>query len=114
MNLRMDCAAVQQCGSAAVRAAVCGSAHGSVRAVRAAVCGSVLGSVWRGTWQCAAFRQYSSVRQCARQCAAVLQCVVKCGSKHGSVRAMCAVRAAVWGSAHGSVRQCGSACVTVR
>jgi hypothetical protein len=35
-----QCAAVQQC--AAVRAAVCGNAHGSVRAVDVAVCGSAL------------------------------------------------------------------------
>ena len=58
-----QCGSVKQCGSArqceqqgaAVRAAVCGSVHGSGRAVRAVVCGSVFGSVW----------------QCARQCVAV-------------------------------------------
>jgi hypothetical protein len=52
------CAAVQ-----VVRAAVCGNAHGSVRAVRvAAVCdGSALGSVRQCAWQCAAIRQCDSV-----------------------------------------------------
>jgi hypothetical protein len=37
------CAEVQQC--AAVRAAVCGRAHCSVRSLRGKVCGSALGSV---------------------------------------------------------------------
>jgi hypothetical protein len=53
-----QCDSVLQCSIAAVRAAVCGSAHGSMRTVCAIVYGSVLGSVW----------------QCARQCAAVWQC----------------------------------------
>jgi hypothetical protein len=37
-----------------VRAAVCGSEHGSVGAVRAAVCCSVLGSVWQCGSACVA------------------------------------------------------------
>jgi hypothetical protein len=66
----------------AVRAAMCGSVHGSVRAVRAAVCGSsVLGSVWQCARQCAAVRQCGSMQQCT----AVQQCAAVCGSAHSSV-----------------------------
>jgi hypothetical protein len=54
------CPAVWQC--AAVRAAVCGSAHDCVRAVRAIVCGSALGSVRQCAGQCVGFRQCGSVR----------------------------------------------------
>jgi hypothetical protein len=64
-----------------------------------------------------------SAHGCVRQ---VRQCAVVCGSKHGSVRAIArstggSVRAiarstggSVCGSAIGSVRQCGSACVAVQ
>jgi hypothetical protein len=80
---------VPQCE--AVRAAVCSSAHGGMRAVRAAVCDSALSSVWQCTWQCAAVQQCGSVRQvcgsargcvrqCIRQCAGVQQCAAVCGS----------------------------------
>jgi hypothetical protein len=82
-----QCAAVLQC--AAMRAAICGSAHDSVRAVRMAVCGSALGSVCQCTWQCAAVRSVvygsargSSVVVCGS--AAVWGCEVGCGSASGS------------------------------
>jgi hypothetical protein len=110
MNLSMDYAAVRQCGSvrqyAAVRAAVCssargsvqqcvavcGSKHGGVRAVRAvsgAVCGSVIGSVLQCGGACVAVRQCMALWQwvavrCVRLCAAV--CVAMSGSARGSVR----------------------------
>jgi hypothetical protein len=97
MNLHMDCAAVRQCGSAAVRqcawlcaavrqcAVVCGSKHGSVRgmrAVRAAVCCSAIGIVRQGGSACVAVWQWVAVR-CENQCAR--QCAVVCGSARGSV-----------------------------
>jgi hypothetical protein len=77
---------VQQCGSvaavrqgAAVRAVVCGSAHGRLCAVHAAVCtaavcGSALGSVFvqHGS-------AHDSVRQCAAVCGSVRQCAAVCG-----------------------------------
>ena len=74
MRINIVCAALRQCGSAAVRAAVRHSAHGSVRAVRAVGCGSALGSVWECARQCAALRQCGSVRQCAAVCGSVRQC----------------------------------------
>jgi hypothetical protein len=84
-----QCVAVQQCE--AVRAAVCGSAHSSVRTVCAIVCGSVLGSVWQCTQQRVAIRQCGRVRQCGS--APVI--------RHR-------------GSAHGCVRQSARPCVAVR
>jgi hypothetical protein len=85
MNLRMDCAAVWQC--AAVRAAVCGSAHGgSMRAaVRLVVYGTARGS------------------DAVCGCLAVRQCAAVCGS----VRDYLCVTV----RARGSVRQCGALCV---
>jgi hypothetical protein len=62
--------------------------------------------------QCAAVR--AAVRGSARD-SSVRQCRAVCDSAYGCVRATRAVRAAVCGSALGSVRQCGSnACVAVR
>jgi hypothetical protein len=69
------CAAVQQC--AAVQAAACGSAHGSVRAVHAIVCDRALGSavhaaVHADIRQCGRWVAVGgSVWQCARQWVAV-------------------------------------------
>jgi hypothetical protein len=100
-----QCAAVRAvvCGSVwmyvAVSPVVCGNVRGSVRAVRAivygsvrggvrlygsaAMCSSALGSVWQCAWQCcAAVRQCGSVLQCAAVRAAV------CGSACGSVYAV--------------------------
>jgi hypothetical protein len=102
------CAAVRQWGSAqqctrqcaAVQAAKCGSAHGSVRAVRAHS-SSVRQSVHLVV--------YSSARCSARQCGAVRAAV--CGSAHGSMRA---VHGAVCGSALCSVWQCARQGVAMR
>jgi hypothetical protein len=120
VNLRMDCAAVRQCGKvwqyewrcAAVRtAAVYGSALGSVwQYTRGSMwlsgSAAVRGCVWQCAWLCVAVRAavcssvwlYVAVStvvsaHCAQSCAAV------CGSAIGSVQC---------------VRQCGSACVAVR
>jgi hypothetical protein len=71
------CAAVRQC--AAVRAAVCGSAHSSMRAVRAAVYGSALGSP--------AVRQSGSpATGSAAVCGSALGSVRQCGSACVAVR----------------------------
>jgi hypothetical protein len=86
MNFHVDCAAFRHYGSvvavrqfAAVRAAVCGSARGSVCAVRAAaVCGSALGSA------CMVGHVAVCGRPVVRQCAAVR--VPVCGSARGYVR----------------------------
>jgi len=51
----------------------------------------------------------SSVRQCARQCVGL--CVAVFGSKHSCVRAMHAMRTAVWGSVIVSVRGSAWQCV---
>jgi hypothetical protein len=125
MNLRMDCAAVRQCGSVrhcerqcvAVRAVVCAlsarygaaarlvvycSARDSMRlSSSAAVCGSALGSVWQCPRRCCPAVR-GSVRQCAAVCGSVRQCAVVCGS----------VRQCVCGSAAvcGSVAVAGSVC----
>jgi hypothetical protein len=75
MNLRTNCAAVVVREWAAMRTAVCGSAHGSVRAVLAAVCSCAHGSVriLRPTvCGCLAMRQCAAVcGSDVRQCAAV-------------------------------------------
>jgi hypothetical protein len=84
------CPAVRQCGSAAGPAAVCGNAHGSVRAVRALVCDSALSSVWQCERQCAAAQQCGSVQQCAAVCGSVQQCAAVCGS--AAVQRCAAVR----------------------
>jgi hypothetical protein len=128
------CGSVRQCrqyGSATVRAAVCGSASGSVQqcalqcvAVRAAVCGCP------AVRQCVAVRQWAAVRQCAWQCVVVCssaascssasdgvwQCERWCAAVRAAVCSLCvAVRAAVCGcpavwhyaALCGSLRQCG-------
>jgi hypothetical protein len=99
-----SCLAVRQC----VQAAVCGSAHGSVRAVRSVGYGSVRGSVQLSgsaavARLCAAAQaavcssavgsvpQCGSARVAVRQCAAVRQCVVV----HG-VQQCAAVRQCAW------------------
>jgi hypothetical protein len=77
------CGSAAECGSVAarvaVRAAVCDSAYGSVRAVHAVVCGNALGGVWQCARQCEAVRQcaavYVNARGCVRQCAQAV-----CGS----------------------------------
>jgi hypothetical protein len=98
-------------------------------AVRAAVCGSV----WQCTrqctaiWQCGSVQQCVAVHGCVQQCARLcvcnsvrggvwqcVMCVGLCvavfGSERGSVRALRAVRAAVYGRAIGSVQQCVAVC----
>jgi hypothetical protein len=112
-GLLCTCLAVRQW--VAVRAAVCGSAQGSVHEVRAMVCavrkvvfGSARGSERLFGWvrQCAAVLQFAAARRCAAVCTAV------CGSAHDSVRA---VRTAMCGSALGSsVWQCTRQCAAVQ
>jgi hypothetical protein len=101
--VRLSGSAAVMCGSsAAVCAAVCGSAHGSVCAVRLVVYGSE-----RGSLRLSAVHQRAAVRQCAavRQGVAV-RAVVWCErSARSSVRqVVCAL---------GSVWQCGSAYAAV-
>ena len=124
MNQKNLCGSPGSAAVRAVRASVCGSAHGSVRAVRAAVCGSILGSLWQcarqraAVWQCSSLQQWAAVggsaavRQCAavcgsaavrvQQCGSVRQCAALCGSACVAVWQCATVRAAVCGS----VRQC--------
>jgi hypothetical protein len=94
MNLSESAAVHGSAAVRAVRAAVCGSAHGSVRAsVRLAVCSSGLGKVWQCARQCVAVRQCGRVQKCGilrqfavvRQCGFVPQYVAVCGSARGSV-----------------------------
>jgi hypothetical protein len=130
MDQKKLCGSARHCGSEsgvsrsaavqAMRAAVRGSAPGSVRAERVAVvCGCALGSVWQCAQQCAAVRQSGIVRggdvrlpvnaalcgsvwQCTRLCAAVYAavCAAVCGSVRSSVR--------------GSVWQCARQCAAIR
>jgi hypothetical protein len=85
MNLLMDCVAIRQCGSVRLYEPQC-------VAVRAAVCGSALGSVWQCVRRCVA------VRHCAAVCSSVRQCaqLLVCDSAHSYLCAT--VRAAVCGS----------------
>jgi hypothetical protein len=80
--------------SAAVRAAVCDSAQGSVRAIGAAVCGSALGtSVWQCARHCVAILRGTV---CGNVCAAIYvrQRVRQCGSMRQFERLCAAVRTA--------------------
>jgi hypothetical protein len=78
----------------AVRAAVCGSAHGSVRTMRAVVCGSIVRLAVYGSAR-GSVRLSTSAEECGNN---VWQCVAVCGRERGNV--------VVRGSARGSVWQC--------
>jgi hypothetical protein len=99
---------VRQCP--AVRVAVYSSVCGSLREVYVRQCASVCGSVWQCVWLCAAVDAHGSVRQWMTACDSARGSVRQwmCGSVWQCARPCVGVRAAVCGSADGSVRAYGA------
>jgi hypothetical protein len=104
---------VRSCGGAQQCVAVCSSIVRQCVAVRAAVCGSARGSVRQYAQQCIVC-VWLFERKCAAvcQCGTMLHCAAVCGSAGSAAVRYCEQQyVAVCDSARNSVRRCSSAAV---